>query len=122
MDNTIVWVDIPVTNLTRAIEFYSALLGEEVKKEEFDQFRFGLLPHAQTNVSGCLIESPSEHIADVGPLIYFNVEGRLDDAVSKAQSFNVEIIEAKFQMGEHGFRAVLRDTEGNRIALHSSVG
>lgn len=122
MNNTIVWVDIPVTNLERAVEFYSAILGQEVKKEEFEQFRFGLLPHSHTNVSGCLIESPAEHIADVGPLLYFNVEGRLDDAVAKAKHFNVEIIEAKFQMGEHGFRAVLRDTEGNRIALHSSVG
>ena len=122
MENTIVWVDIPVINLDRAIDFYSAVLGLPVKKEEFENFRFGLLPHADTNVSGCLIESPAEHIADVGPLLYFNVEGRLDDAVDKAKTFGVEIIEAKFQMGEHGFRSVLRDTEGNRIAFHSSTG
>lgn len=122
VDNQIVWVDIPVIDLDRSIAFYSAVLASEVKKEVFDQFRFGLLPHADTNVSGCLIESPAEHIADVGPLIYFNVEGRLDEAVEQARKFEVEIIEAKFQMGEHGFRSVLRDSEGNRIALHSSVG
>ncbi len=122
MNNQVVWVDMPVVDLDRAIRFYSVLLAAEVKKQEFDQFKFGLLPHAETSVSGCLVESPAEHINQNGPLVYFNVEGRLDDAVAQAKTFDVEIIEEKFQMGEHGFRAVLRDSEGNRIALHSSVG
>ncbi|MDO6446872.1 VOC family protein [Colwellia sp. 1_MG-2023] len=122
MNNQIVWVDIPVTDLDRAISFYSALLDGEVLKQTYDQFNFGLLPHADTSVSGCLIESPAEHINEFGPLIYFNVEGRISQAVEIAKSFNVEIIEEMFQMGEHGFRAVLKDTEGNRIALHSSIG
>ena len=122
MENQIVWVDIPVIDLDRAIAFYAALLDGDVKKEVFEHFRFGLLPHAHTNVSGCLIESPKEHIAEHGPLLYFNVEGRLEQAIAKAKAFDVEIIEEKFQMGEHGFRAIIRDTEGNRIALHSSIG
>jgi len=122
MNNQIVWVDIPVTNLDRAISFYTAVLGAEVTKQEFEQFKFGLLPHANTSVSGCLVESPAEHIAEFGPLIYLNVEGRIDDAVAKAKGFDVEVMEEKFQMGEHGYRAVLRDSEGNRIALHSSIG
>lgn len=121
MNNQIVWVDIPVIDLDRAIIFYSAILAGEVKKQEFEQFKFGLLPHAETSVSGCLIESPVEHINENGPLIYFNVEGRLDDAVANAKSFNAQIIEDKFQMGEHGYRAVIKDSEGNKIALHSSV-
>ena len=122
MNNQIVWVDIPVIDLDRAISFYSAILNGEVKKQVFEQFKFGLLPHADTNVSGCLVQSPAEHITDFGPLIYFNVEGRIDDAIEKAKSFHVEIFEEKFKMGEHGFRAVIKDTEGNRIALHSSIG
>jgi uncharacterized protein len=122
MNNQIVWVDIPVTDLDRAISFYSALLNGEVLKQTYDQFNFGLLPHADTSVSGCLIESPVEHINEFGPLIYFNVEGRIAQAVDVAKAFNVDIIEEMFQMGEHGFRAVLKDTEGNRIALHSSIG
>jgi len=32
MANQIVWCDIPVLNLDRAIKFYSALLGAEWKK------------------------------------------------------------------------------------------
>ncbi|MFT6194843.1 MAG: putative enzyme related to lactoylglutathione lyase, partial [Cognaticolwellia sp.] len=50
MENQIFWLDIPVIDLPRAIEFYSALLNGEVKKEAFEHFTFGILPHAQTNV------------------------------------------------------------------------
>jgi uncharacterized protein len=35
MANQVVWFDIPVVDLDRAIRFYSAVLGATVKKEEF---------------------------------------------------------------------------------------
>jgi uncharacterized protein len=35
MANQIVWCDIPVLDLDRAVKFYSAMLGQEVKKQEF---------------------------------------------------------------------------------------
>ena len=30
--DTLCWTDIPVTNLDRAIKFYSTILGKEVRK------------------------------------------------------------------------------------------
>ena len=57
MSNQIVWVDIPVDDLDRAIKFYSAVLSEEVVKQSFTGFALGLLPHAQSHVSGCLFKS-----------------------------------------------------------------
>jgi len=30
-----------------------------------------------------------------------------------------KILKPKHQIGEHGFRAVVSDSEGNRVALHS---
>lgn len=121
MENQIVWVDIPVINLDRAIEFYSAILKGEVKREEFENFTFGLLPHAETNVSGCLVPSPPEQIFTSGPLIYFNVNGRLDDAIKQSEMHGGRIIEEKLSMGGHGFRVIIHDSEGNRIALHSNT-
>jgi len=32
--NQVVWFDIPVTNLDRAIQFYSAVLGDTVKNRK----------------------------------------------------------------------------------------
>lgn len=120
MQNQIVWADIPVINLDRAIGFYSALLAGKVTKQTFDNFTFAILPHAETNVSGCLIKQPADQITEKGPLLYFNVDGRLKEAVEIAKTFNVEILEEYTEMGPHGNRAVLKDSEGNRIALHSN--
>jgi hypothetical protein len=52
--NTFCWIDIPVNNLDRAITFYAGLLSVPVQKISEHGFEFGLLPHTDDNVSGCL--------------------------------------------------------------------
>src|SRR3954464_13048319 len=124
--DTLCWADIPVNNLDRAIKFYSAVLGKEVKKLSESGTEYGLLPHEEQNASGCLCvrvgcggvdNTPSAN----GPLIYLSVEGRLDEAVEAARANGGKILRARQQIGEHGFRAVIIDSEGNRIALHTSA-
>jgi predicted enzyme related to lactoylglutathione lyase len=124
--DTLCWTDIPVSNLDRAVKFYSAVLGQEVRKMSEGGFEYGLLPHAEQNASGCLCVS-SDSVGDKnqpsqnGPLIYLSVEGRLGDAVKGAQANGGKVLSEKQQIGQHGFRAVIIDSEGNRIALHSSA-
>src|SRR5690606_36224567 len=43
MANQIVWCDIPVLNLDRAVRFYSAVLGGEVRKVEIGGTTVGIL-------------------------------------------------------------------------------
>ena len=119
MTNQIVWCDIPVKDLDRAIKFYSAVLGQAVSKESFGEMNFGLLPHAQESVSGCLVVSAEAKPSADGPLIYLNCEGRLDAAIASVEQHAGQIVQPKHQIGPHGFRAVVLDSEGNRIALHS---
>jgi predicted enzyme related to lactoylglutathione lyase len=45
MANQIVWCDIPVIDLDRAVKFYTAVLGQAVKKQEFSGMTIGILPH-----------------------------------------------------------------------------
>jgi predicted enzyme related to lactoylglutathione lyase len=124
--DTLCWTDIPVTNLDRATKFYSAVLGKEVPKMSEGGFEYGLLPHEERNASGCLCvgsdsagseNKPSQN----GPLIYLSVEGRLDNAVKAVKSNGGKVLEERTHIGPHGFRAVIVDSEGNRIALHSSA-
>ena len=124
--DTLCWTDIPVMNLDRAIRFYSAILGKEVKKLSDGGAEYGLLPHEESNASGCLcIRSDSGGVDNRpsanGPLIYLLVEGRLNEAVEAARANGGKILRARQQIGEHGFRAVIIDSEGNRIALHTSA-
>ncbi len=116
--NTICWTDIPVGDLDRACRYYSALLGAEVKAESHGPMRFGLLPHYESNVSGCLVKADDNKPSQNGPLVYLSVEGRLDDAIAKARDGG-KVVKEKEQIGPYGFRAIIIDSEGNRIALHS---
>jgi predicted enzyme related to lactoylglutathione lyase len=117
MSNAIVWCDIPVKDLDRAMKFYSDLLGQKVSKESFGQISFGLLPHKGEEVGGCLI-TEGKPSAD-GPMVYINCDQRLDAAVASAEKNGGKILQPKHQIGPYGFRAVILDSEGNRIALHS---
>ena len=124
--DTLCWTDIPVTDLERAIKFYSAVLGHEVRKMAESGFEYGLLPHEEQNASGCLCvrgdslgetNQPSQN----GPLIYLSVEGRLDEAVKAARDNGGRVLQDRQSIGPHGFRALIIDSEGNRLALHSSA-
>jgi len=124
--DTLCWTDIPVTNLDRASKFYSAVLGKEVRRLSEGRMEYGLLPHKEQNASGCLVVRGDSGGVDNrpsanGPLIYLSVEGRLDEAVETARKNGGKVLRARQKIGEHGFRAVIIDSEGNRIALHASA-
>jgi uncharacterized protein len=122
--STLCWADIPVADLERAIKFYSAVLGQKVDKISEQGFEYGLLPHEEQNASGCLCVGgdsvgSKNQPSQTGPLIYLSVEGRLDEAIKEVSSNGGKILQDKHQIGPHGFRTVIVDSEGNRIALHS---
>ncbi len=124
--NTLCWTDIPVNDLDRATKFYAAVLGQEVSKMSEGGMQYGLLPHEEQNASGCLCVGgdsvgSANKPSQTGPLIYLSVEGRLDDAVEAVRANGGKVLEEKTQIGPHGFRVVIVDSEGNRIALHSSA-
>src|SRR5271169_6860799 len=95
--HTLCWTDIPVADLDRAIAFYSAVLGQPVTKETMPGFEFGLLPHSDNNVSGCLTPSKENQPSRTGPLVYLSVEGRMDAAVAAAKSHGGTLLEEKHQ-------------------------
>lgn len=119
MTGQVVWVDIPVVDLDRAIAFYSAVLDLPVKRVEYPGFAIGLLPHAKNCCGACLFVEPGPRHQGVGPLIYLNVEGRLDYAVHEVTLKGGEILQPPHPIGPFGIRAVIRDSEGNKIALHA---
>jgi uncharacterized protein len=102
--DTLCWTDIPVTNLDRAIKFYSAVLRQEVRKISEGGFEYGLLPHEEQNASACLCvggdsvgdkNQPSRN----GPLIYLSVEGQLGEAVQAVKSNGGKVLREKQQIG-----------------------
>ena len=120
-NHTICWTDIPVANLDRAIKFYAAILGKTIERQSMEGHEFGLLPHYDNNVSGCLVVMEDNKPSENGPLVYLSVDGRIDDAIKAVHNNGGKVLKDKHPIGPYGFRAVIRDTEGNRIALHSQT-
>ncbi len=114
------WFDIPVLDLARACAFYRAVLGVEIAASSLPGEAVAVLPHANGSIGGLLVtvqdNTPSER---GGVLLYLNCEGRLDEAIAAAGSLGGSVIRPRHALGPHGFRAIIRDSEGNRLALHS---
>lgn len=119
MAHSFVWVDIPVRDLDRALRFYSGVFGREVTREGGPGFQFGLLPHGGGDVAGCIYVADQDNAPSrTGPLIYLNVEGRMDQAVQAVERLGGQVLQPAQPIGPHGWRAIVLDSEGNRVALH----
>lgn len=94
-------------------------MGIQSHAEKYNNFSFAVLEHHDGN-GGCLVVNPGE-ISRTGPLVYFNADGRIRDAVTHPVAHGGSVIQDVHSIGSHGCRAILRDSEGNRIALHSNT-
>ena len=118
--NRAVWFDVPVADLDRARAFYAAVLGIPIHKTTFEDFTFCVLDHQEGN-GGCLVVKPDDVSSERGILVYFNVDQRIQDSVAQVAKHGGRVVEPTHAIGPHGYRAIVIDSEGNRIALHSQV-
>lgn len=116
MAHKIIWFDIPVRDMARAVGFYTNVLDMKIE-EEFPGV--AVFAHEADEVAGCLFTSDDADPSTGGVLVYFNVNGRLQEAVDRVEDFGGLIEQAPHEIGSFGQRAVVIDSEGNRIALHS---
>jgi predicted enzyme related to lactoylglutathione lyase len=117
-NNRIVWCDIPAKDLGRSIKFYGAVLNETIEKQSFPGMEFATFSH-ENGVGGSLFAGGEVQPSADGPLIYLNCQGRLDEAAATVEPNGGKILQPKHQIGPYGYRVVILDSEGNRIALHS---
>ena len=89
------------------------------EQQAFGDIKFAVLEHADGN-GGCLVPNPDD-VTDKGLLLYLNVHGRLNEAVQKTQELGGRVLQSVHSIGPHGFRALILDSEGNRMVLHSDV-
>lgn len=121
MKNLINWFEIPVSDMDRAVAFYSKLLDGPIQVEDFGGFLMGWLPmENQQAVGGSLVKHetyvPSHH----GSLVYLNGNDDLSVMLGRVESAGGKILSGKTQITpEIGYMAIFEDSEGNRIALHS---
>ncbi len=118
--NPVVYFEIPVNNIDRAIQFYKAVFNFAFDKENIDSNEMALFPFADENsgISGALAKGEIYKPTKDGVVIYFKTEN-IDETLKLATSNGGQILYPKTDNGI-GLVAEFEDTEGNRIALYQS--
>lgn len=124
MKNAISWFEIPTTDINRAQKFYETIFGISMTPMDFPSMKMRMFPldDMMTQVGGALVDSGGFHKASLtdGPLIYLNANPDVQNVLDKVPVAGGTIMMPKTEISpEYGFMAVITDTEGNRIALHS---
>ncbi|MTE27517.1 VOC family protein [Winogradskyella ouciana] len=116
------WFEIPVSDMSRAKKFYETVFKVEIQEVDFGGMLMGWFPNHNDGhgATGTLIKQESYIPSQEGTLVYFMCEDvqneldRIEDAGGKIYQPKTKISD------EHGFMGAFIDTEGNRVALHSS--
>ncbi len=118
MGHKAVWFDIPVIDLARATKFYSEVLGIGFHSYE-EPVPLAVMEHGTDDVAGCLVVTDETTPSDHGPLLYFPVNNRLDEAAGLVEGLGGKILAPPHDTPPYGSRCIVLDSEGNRICLHS---
>jgi predicted enzyme related to lactoylglutathione lyase len=120
MTHAINWFEIPTTDLDRASRFYEQVLGVSLKREHFagTDSQLAVFQGEQESVRGALIASPRRKPVADGALVYLHASN-LDASLARLEKAGGSVVMPKTDIGEPGFIALVRDTEGNVVGLHS---
>jgi len=120
MNNPVNWFEIYVQDMDRAKAFYAAVLGLQLTKldgAEFEMWAFPIHPEGH-GAAGSLIRIPGYPSGGNSTVVYFRCADCAVEADKAARSGG-KIEKAKRSIGQYGYIALVTDTEGNLIGLHS---
>jgi uncharacterized protein len=120
MHNPVGWFEIYVQDMERAKRFYAQVFGTEFTRLQGDGFDiegFPMSPDVE-GISGALVHMPGFESGLNSVLVYFKCEDCAVEA-AKAASAGGQLFKAKTAIGPYGHIALICDTEGNMIGLHS---
>lgn len=132
--NPVVWFEIYVENMERAKAFYEATLDvtlemmqpptdEMSKAATMEMWSFPGPKDNETamtipGASGMLVKMDGFRPGPGGTLVYFGCDD-CGAIAARAVKNGGRTVSEKTSIGEYGFIALVHDTEGNMIGLHS---
>ena len=126
MKNAISWFEIPSSDLARATQFYQTIFGVTLNPLDLPNIKMRMFPlEDMMGVGGAIVDSGGFHKPSTtdGPLIYLNGNPDVQSILDKVEAAGGKIMVPKTEISpEYGYMAVIIDTEGNRIGLHSTPG
>ena len=119
----IVHFEIPADDLSRAKKFYNTVFGWKMTDAEMPDMEYVMvgttesdedgMPKEPGSINGGMLkrEDPVRH-----PVVTIDVES-MDDALAKVKKNGGQVVREKMPVGDMGFAAYFKDSEGNVIGL-----
>ena len=120
MDNPVGWFEIYVQDMARAKAFYQSVFGcsfERLESPGMDIWAFPMKA-AGSGAAGSLVKMQGVPSGGNSVLVYFSCEDCAIEA-AKAGKAGGSVHKSKTSIGQYGHIALVVDTEGNMIGLHS---
>lgn len=112
--------EIPATDISRAVNFYQAILGVNIEKMEMPEMEMGIFPYEEQMVTGVIVRAEGYNPSANGVTIYLNGGDNLQVILDKVKNNGGEVIVPKsLHADKSGYYSLFLDSEGNKIGLHS---
>lgn len=117
--NPVSWFEIPVSDFSRAKNFYEAVFQVPVTVHEVEGATMGNFPidTSTYGATGSLILADGYRPSHDGTLIYIHVDA-IDTTLEAIEQQGGTTLMPKTSIGPDGFIARFEDSEGNRVGLH----
>lgn len=117
--NPVGWFEIYVADMARAKTFYSKVFGYAFTRLEspVELWAFPMQPWSR-GISGALARIDGLEPGGKSVIVYFVCDDCGATATKAAQAGG-QIVKPKFSIGQYGHIALVSDSEGNMIGLHS---
>jgi predicted enzyme related to lactoylglutathione lyase len=113
------WFEIPCEDIDRAATFYETLLDTRLSRTTFGD-PMAIFPYCEGGIGGTLVKRSMRKPSPGGTMVYLSCNGVLDQVIARVSGAGGLVLLPKTEIpGGHGFKACLRDSEGNHVGLHS---
>ena len=123
MASAVNWFEIPASDIERACKFYSAIFDIQLEVVEMPTFKMAMFPAdmQQGEVGGAISQGEDLVPGATGTLVYLNAQPDLQAVLDRVEVAGGKIVRpmTRVQMEDSGYYAVITDSEGNRVGLHS---
>lgn len=120
MSSVLNWFDIPATDFNRAVAFYETVLGISLIRENMLGAQMAIFPAKAGETTGAIIAREGANPRPGGSTIYLKAGGDVSKAIDRVARAGGKVVHPKTFIKEGwGYFAIILDTEGNTIGLHS---
>jgi len=115
------WFEIPATDFERAVRFYGAIYAFDMPTRDMGHIRMAFFQHQPgAGTGGAVVAGDGCIPSQTGSKLYLNGGADLQVVLDRVETNGGTIVVGKKLISpEIGYYAVIVDTEGNRVCLHS---